>query len=73
MTKDEPKKYTEAKRYTRRQAKSKQDEFQPKGEPKPGRKVSKPKVTDEDTLSSAHKNEEFRKKARGTQNRGGRS
>ncbi len=73
MTRDEDKPYTESRRYTRRQIKGKIAEFQPKGEPKPGRKVSKPKVTDGDTLSSAHENEEFRKKARGTQNRGGRS
>jgi len=73
MTKDEPKKYTESRRYTRRQIKGKMQEFQVKGDPKEGRKTSKPKVTEEDQLSSAHNNEEFRKKAKGTQNRGGRS
>lgn len=47
--------------------------FQPKGEPKPGRKTSRPRVEEPDELSSAHENEAFRKAVHKNQNnRGGR-
>lgn len=47
--------------------------FQPKGEPKVGRKTSVPKVTKPDELSSAHQNEAIRKVMNREQNnRGGR-
>lgn len=67
-----PDNYSEPKKYTPRQLRNKQIEYQPKGEPKEGRKASKPKVTDDDGLSSAHKNEQFRKDDIDRYNRGGR-
>lgn len=70
---EEEKKYSEPKRYTPFSAKKKREQFQPVGEPKPGRKVSKPKVKEEDELSSAHANEKFRKDNAERNNRGGRS
>ncbi len=46
-------------------------EYQRKGDPHPSRKVSKSKVTEEDKLSKAHKDEDFMNKAKNS-NRGGR-